>query len=209
MAQEVAQFGLNRIMPHWLADRSRRREVLGKAMAINLAIGAVLLSFGNWEPITAVSAICSLFVYAMAAIPYSAFRQQASAAAAMRWKPLAPCSFVLATVIIYEGGWTRLWQSVGSMTALALLLYAFRWHVPDARRPDDLRAGVWLLGYFAALLLLSGLGKDLHVIPEPLDAVLAIALGAVAYARGVRDARTYLRRYPVAFPVTKHQPGPD
>jgi amino acid transporter len=208
MAQEVGQFGLNRIVPHWLADRSRR-EVLGKAMAINLAIGAILLSFGSWEPITAVSAVCSLFVYAMAAIPYSAFRQQARVAAAMRWRLLAPCSFVLATVIVYEGGWTHLWQSVGSMIALALLLYAFRWHVPDARRADDLRAGVWLLGYFAALLLLSGLGKGLRVIPEPLGAVLAIALGAVAYARGVRDARTYLQRYPVAFPVTKHQPGPD
>jgi amino acid transporter len=209
MAQEVAQFGLNRIVPHWLADRSRRREVLGKAMAINLAIGAILLSFGGWGAITAVSAVCSLFVYAMAAIPYSAFREQANAAAAMRWKLLAPCSFVLATVITYEGGWTDLWQSVGSMIALALLLYAFRWHVPDARRPDDLRAGAWLLGYFAALLLLSGLGKGLGIIPEPLGALLAIALGAGAYARGVRDARSYLRRYPVAFPVTKHQPGPD
>jgi amino acid transporter len=209
MAQEVAQFGLNRIMPHWLADRSGRREVLGKAMAINLAIGAMLLSFGGWEQITAVSAVCSLFVYAMAAIPYSAFRQQARIAAVMRWRLLAPCSFVLATLIVYGGGWAHLWRSVGSMTALALLLYAFRWHVPDARRADDLRAGLWLLGYFAALLLLSGLVNELKVIPQPVGILLAIALGAGAYAQGVRDARSYLRRYPVAFPVTKHQPGPD
>jgi amino acid transporter len=209
MAQEVAQFGLNRIVPHWLADRSRLRGVLGKAMAVNLAIGLSLLLFRNWERITAASAVCSLFVYAMAAIPYSAFRHQARVAAAMRWKLLAPCSFVLVTVILYEGGWSDLWEGMGLMIGLAAALYGFRWHVPDARRRSDLRAGLWLLSYFAALLLLSGLGQGLDVIPAPLDVAAAIALGAGAYAWGVRDARSYLQRYPVAFPVVKHQPGPD
>jgi amino acid transporter len=209
MAQEVAQFGLNRIVPHWLADRSGRREVLGKAIAINLAIGLVFLSFRSWGTIVAASGVCSLFVYAMAAIPYSAFRDQARIAARMRWKFLAPCSFMLATFLLFQAGSSSLWDGVGLMLGLAALLYAFRWHLPDARRPDDLRAGIWLLSYLAALLLLSGVCKGLKIIPEPYVSLLAIALGALAYAWGVRDSKSFLRRYPVAFPVTKYQPGPD
>jgi amino acid transporter len=215
MAQEVAQFGLNRIVPHWLADRSGRRQVLAKAMAVDFAIGCVLLAIGNgsWVKIVALSGALSLFVYAMAAIPCTAFRHQAGAA--LRWpgKALAPCSFVLATVILFAAGWTILWHGIGLMAGLAAVLYGFRWKVPDARRPADLRGGVWLLSYLAALLVLSYLSGLQHLARRQLIGAnygipLAIALGALAYAWGVRDAKRYLGHYPVAFPAAALVPLP-
>lgn len=215
MAQEVAQFGLNRIVPHWLADRSGRRQVLAKAMAVDFAIGCVLLAIGNgsWVKIAALSSALSLFVYAMAAIPCTAFRHQGGTG--LRWpgKALAPCSFVLATVILFAAGWTILWHGIGLMAGLAAVLYGFRWKVPDARRPADLRGGVWLLSYLATLLLLSYLYRPHHLASRHLFAAyfgipLAIALGALAYAWGVRDAKRYLGHYPVALPAAAQVPLP-
>jgi amino acid transporter len=208
MAQEVAQFGLNRIVPHWLADRSGRRQVLAKAMAVDFAIGCALLAIGNgsWVKIAALSSALSLFVYAMAAIPCTAFRHQAGTGLHWPGKALAPCSFVLSTVILFAAGWTILWHGIGLMAGLAAVLYGFRWKVPDARRPADLRGGVWLLSYLAALLLLSGLSGPYrlagrHLIGAHYGIPLAVALGALAYAWGVRDAQRYLSHYPVALPV--------
>jgi hypothetical protein len=116
---------------------------------------------------------------------------------------IAPIAFVIATLIFYWAGWDEL------RVALPVLLAAGLVYLWQQRRQRigwfDARAGLWLVGYLVALLVLSVLGSfgdaALHLIPAPWDSVIAAAIGLGAFFAGRRAADRYLERHPVPEPL--------
>jgi hypothetical protein len=110
-------------------------------------------------------------------------------------KVLAPVSFVAATEFVYWSGWHDLRIAL-SLTLIGLPLYIVTWRgLGRARLAAELRRGAWLVGYLAALLLVSflgsfGSGRD--VIAAPWDTVLVAVLGAAAYALAVAAGRAHV-----------------
>ena len=119
---------------------------------------------------------------------------------------LAPISFVVATLILYWAGWNELRIAIPVLliAAVVYLWQQWRQHIGWL----DARAGMWLLAYLGAILLMSWLGTfaskapfPSKVIPAPWDSVVVAVIGVVAFFAGTRAAERYLADNPVPDPV--------
>ncbi|MCW2497624.1 APC family permease [Jatrophihabitans sp.] len=207
-SRESYAMAKNGFFPKAVASVHSGSGVPRRALLLNFVIGlAFLLPFRSWQSIVAATSELGLFAYSISAISEAAFRksrpdQVAGWIKGMRF--IAPLSFVIATLILYWAGWNEL------RIALPVLLASGLVYLWQQRREQigwlDARAGLWLLAYLFAILLMSYLGSfgkgPLDVITAPWDSVVVGGIGAAGFIAGTRAAERYLADNPVPEPFT-------
>jgi amino acid transporter len=198
----------NGFFPAWAARVHSGSGVPRRALALNFVVGlAFLLPFRNWQSIVAATSELGLFAYSITAVCEAAFRRSRPDRVA-GWvrgmNVIAPISFVIATLILYWAGWDEL------RIALPVLLAAGLVYLYQQGRQRigwvDTRAGLWLVGYLVAILLMSYLGSfgdgASGLVPEPWDSVVVAVIGVAGFVAGTRAAARYLADNPVPEPLT-------
>jgi hypothetical protein len=119
-----------------------------------------------------------------------------------------PVSFIIATLILYWATWQEL-RIVLPVLLVGAVVYGIR-QVRGGVDWQDVRAGLWLVGYLLVVLLLSGLGSfgGTGLIPAPWDSVIVAAVGLAAFLLGVRYALAHLAAHPAPAPEREPQPQP-
>jgi amino acid transporter len=197
----------NRFFPAAIAKVHTGSGVPRRALLLNFVIGlAFLLPFRSWQSIVAATSELGLFAYSISAISESAFRKSRPdhvAGWVKGMRVIAPISFVVATLILYWAGWNEL------RIAIPVLLAAGVVYLYQQKRERigwlDARAGMWLLAYLGAVLLMSWLGTfgdgPLKLIAAPWDSVAVAAIGVAGFVGGTRAAERYLADNPVPDPM--------
>ncbi len=193
----------NGVLPRFFLAVERRSGIPRRALLLNLAVILVfLLPFSGWQQVVSVVGDLYLLTYAAVAISAAVLARPDQPRLA-RWLPpmrvLAPLSFVAATEFVYWSGWHDLRIAL-SLTLIGLPIYLGT-HRRDGRAAiaAELRRGAWVVGYVAALLLLSDLGSfgGRDLLGAPWDTVAAAVLGLLAYAAAVSAGRRYVARPPL------------
>lgn len=101
---------------------------------------------------------------------------------------LGPLSFVVAALIVYWSDWSTLSWLLGLQIVLYAIYVAYVAR-DRSRRADlvrDVRASLWLIGFYALLMVVSWLGSfgGLGVIGSPWDSVLTAVIAVLAYYWG-------------------------
>jgi amino acid transporter len=196
LAHEIESLSFNKLLHEFFGRRIQPRNVLRNAFLCNLAIGAALLGFGNWGTLVKATSILVLFVYAMTAIPHVVLTQARGEKLTMRWRILTPATFVLASMILYWAGWAWVWRSFAILLGLSAVLHVYRWsnNRNSSKLRDELRAAVWMIGYFGGLLLLSGLGSfgGINLLTKPWDSLSAAGVALASFEWAVRLSNTYV-----------------
>jgi amino acid transporter len=203
-ARESYAMARNRFLPAAAARVHPGSGVPRRAMAINFLIGlAFLLPFQSWHAIVAATSELGLFAYSITAVAQAAFGRSEPGRAA-RWirgvRYLAPASFVIATLILYWATWPELRIALPVLLAGAVVYGVQQvrggvdWH--------DIRVGLWLVGYLAAILAVSAMGSfgGAGLIRAPWDSVIIAAIGLVSFVFGVRAAQRHLAVHPAPRP---------
>lgn len=176
-----------------------------RALLLNFVIGlAFLLPFRSWQSIVAATSELGLFAYSISAISEAAFRKSRPEHVA-GWirgiRFIAPVSFVIATLILYWAGWEELRIALPVLLAAGLV---YLWQQRSQRIGWlDARAGLWLVGYLVAILIVSFVGS-FHGeawIPAPWDSVVVAAIGVAGFVAGTRAADRYLAENPAPEPL--------
>ncbi|MEU6404801.1 APC family permease [Streptomyces sp. NPDC046985] len=201
-ARHTYALAKNGLFPRYLMKVDERFGVPRRALAVNLAVILVfLLPLGGWQSIVSVMGDMYLLIYASSAVAVAVFRSRdggtAGWAPGLRW--IAPLSFVVAGEFVYWSGWHDL--RLALPLVLCGLLVFFVQRRPDAHRAPgtargltaEVRDGLWLVVYLAALTALSRLGTfgGSALLPAPYDSVavgvLALAVFFWAVRSGVRS----------------------
>jgi amino acid transporter len=211
-ARESYAMAKNRFLPAAVARVDRRWGVPHRALVLNFLIGlAFLLPFQSWHSIVAATSELGLFAYSITAVAQTAFRraEPGNQAGWIRGTTvLAPVSFIIATLILYWATWQEL-----RIALPVLLVGAVVYGIQQVRGGvdwQDVRVGLWLVGYLLVVLLLSGLGSfgGTGLIPAPWDSVIVAAVGLAAFLLGVRYALAHLAAHPAPAPEREPQPQP-
>jgi amino acid transporter len=217
LSREARAMGKNESIPRWFAVLHPGSGVPRRALLLNFALGAAfLLLLPSWHDIIKATSELGLFVYSITMVCQAALRlaEPTRGKAWMRGtRVLAPVGFVLATLILY---WAR-WQNLRiALPLLAAAVAVYLWNTRSNRHPAeqvrvDVRAGLWLVLYVGAILLLSWLGSfgGRDLLGSPWDSVVVGVIGAAGYTWGVTEAVRYLRIRPrVVESEAEQEPGP-
>jgi amino acid transporter len=195
----------NGFLPPAFAVVSGRSGIPRRALVINFVLGvAFLLPFGSWQQIVAATSVLGLIAYALPSVSAVVFaRGNAFPGGAPRWlTPVAPVAFVLASLIIYWAGWHELRIAL-PLLLVGVLVYAYQ-HWRAGAPWADARLGLWLVGYLALVLLMSGIGsrdfEGTNWIPAPWDSVVVAVIAITAWLAGVRSGLRYLEGHPAPDP---------
>lgn len=192
----------NGFFPQSIAKVHDGSGVPRRALLLNFVIGlAFLLPFRSWQSIVAATSELGLFAYSISAISESAFRK-AQPHRVAGWvkgmRVIAPVSFVIATLILYWAGWNELKIALPVLLAAGLV---YLWQQGSQRIGwFDAKAGLWVVGYLLAILLMSWIGSfgsgAENWITAPWDSVVVGVIGAVTFVLGTRAAAVYLAENP-------------
>ena len=175
-------------VPKWLR-RLNARGVPATSQIAAYVLGIIaILPFPSWHAMVVLTSAAGILGYMISGPALGVFRKVAgnmertfSVGRHARW--MGPVALAVATSMFLWYGWPTTFQ-VGIFYAVGLILYAiFR---NAAKLPDaDLRSGMWLPVLLFAEVLLSWLGSfgkgNLHILPFPLDEVVAVVLGVAFY----------------------------
>lgn len=101
---------------------------------------------------------------------------------------LSPLAYVAATLIIYWSGWSTDSLLIGLTLASLILYVAFMDRTPETRTRlrTEWKNGIWLVGYFVFIFIMSRLGSFTDTtaykvaIPQPWDDII-IVVGALGF----------------------------
>ncbi|WP_045770262.1 APC family permease [Xanthomonas albilineans] len=145
------------------------------------------LPFPSWETLIQVVSAALVLSYAVAPVTVAALRRSApDMPRPFRLRGMAllgPLSFIVAALIVYWSTWSTLSWLLGLQIAMFVLYVLYR--LPDAagrmRLWQQVRGVLWLIAFFALVLLVSFLGTfgGTGQIAHPWDtlSVAVIALG--------------------------------
>jgi amino acid transporter len=184
-ARHTYALAKNGLLPRAFMRVAARHGVPHRAMALNLAVIVVfLLPFGSWQNIVSVMGDMYLLIYAASAVAAAAFRgdprgRSAGRVPGMSW--LAPVAFVVSSEFVYWSGWRDLRLALPLVLVGLPLFLVLRRGAGAGVIGLELREGVWLVVYLAAITVLSWLGTfgGSGRLPAPYDSLL---VGAVALA---------------------------
>ncbi|PRX38559.1 amino acid/polyamine/organocation transporter (APC superfamily) [Planifilum fimeticola] len=169
------------------------------ALCLNLAVAFVFLFlFRGWGSLAEVISVATLISYATGPVAVMVLRQRDTANRPIRVKgmgAIAPVAFILASLILYWATWP-LTGKVVLIMVLGLPIYLYYQSKEGwADFIPRLKAGLWLIGYLAFMVLISCLGSErfggLNLIPYGADMVLIAALALVFYFWGIKSARPF------------------
>jgi len=107
---------------------------------------------------------------------------------------ISPLAFVAASAIIYWSGWQTNLYLIGIIICSLILYFAFMDREGlRGRIRADVKAGLWLVGYYLFILLMSGIGSFTGkgmttLIPQPWDTALVAVVALLIYYWGVNSA---------------------
>jgi amino acid transporter len=152
------------------------------------------LPFPSWSAMISVVSAALVLSYAVAPITTASLRRSAPDMhrpfRVRGFALLGPLSFVIAALIVYWSGWGTLSWLLG----LQLVLYVayVAWTARDGSRRAglvrDVRASLWLIGFYALMIVLSWAGTfgGAGWIGSPWDSLVAAAIALLIYAWGAR-----------------------
>jgi amino acid transporter len=182
-------------VPKWLR-RLDHRGVPATAQWTAYVLGLIaIMPFPSWHSLIVLTSSAGILGYMLSGSSLGAFRRTApdmarpfSVGRHARW--LGPTAMAIATSMFLWYGWPTTMR-VGIWYAVGLILYAIFFNTQKLPR-RDIRAGIWLPVLLFSEVLLSWLGSfgsgNLHILPFPLDEVVAIALGIGFYYWSIRCA---------------------
>jgi amino acid transporter len=166
------------------------------ALWLTLALSTFwTLPFPSWSAMINVVSAALVLSYAVAPVTAAALRRNAPGMPrpfrVRGFAVLGPLSFIVAALIVYWSGW----GTVSWLLGLQIVLYvAYVAYMAQRRsRRDqltcDVRASLWLMGFYALMLIASWLGTfgGSHVIEGPWDSVLVAIIAVAVYHWGERS----------------------
>ncbi|TAN01879.1 MAG: APC family permease, partial [Rhodanobacteraceae bacterium] len=152
------------------------------------------LPFPSWSAMISVVSAALVLSYAVAPITTAALRRNAPEMPrpfrVRGFAVLGPLSFIVAALIVYWSGWGTLSWLLGLQIALyaAYVAYVARDRSRHAELGRDVRASLWLIGFYALMMILSWLGTfgGKGAIGSPWDSVLAAVIALAIYGWGAR-----------------------
>ncbi|WP_345640194.1 APC family permease [Streptomyces tremellae] len=205
-ARHTYALAKNGLLPRFFLHIDPRSGTARRALVLNLAVIVVfLLPFGGWQSIVSVMGDMYLLIYAASAVAVASFRAHDRERGAgrrdgqlpgMRW--IAPLSFAVAGEFVYWSGWHSLRLAL-PLVLIGLPVFLLLRRPPDGPpRSAELRRGVWLVCYLAALTLLSWLGSfgGSGRLPAPYDSVTVALVALAVFGWAVRSGAAHLRTAP-------------
>jgi amino acid transporter len=160
-------FGLarNGYLPKAVDFRTRVSKVPVVAVVSTTIIGVLfLLPFPSWTKLVGVASSATVLMYASAPLSLGALRHSVPEIERVFRLPaarvLAPLSFACANLIVYWAGWSVIstlmasfiiWMTVWAITVI--------FNLSERHIGIDWGAAVWLVPYFAGLLVMAYLGR--------------------------------------------------
>lgn len=153
-----------------------------------------MLPFPSWAAMIEVVSAALVLSYAVAPITTAALRRNAPGMArpfrVKGFGVIGPLSFVVAALIVYWSGWKTLSWLLGLQIALYAVYVAYRALRGEGRADlaRDVRASLWLIGFYALMMIVSALGGfgGSGTIGSPWDSLLAAAIALLVYIWGAR-----------------------
>ncbi len=174
-----------------IGEVSRKYGVPRTALLVSLVAGAVFIfAFPSWSRLATVGTAATVFTYVAGATSLTTLRKTAPGLKRSFRVPMArvvaPTAFVMSSLILY---WTT-WPYTGyALLAFTLGLGLFLLSRARGAYPSsDIRRGLWIAVYAAAVTLVSYLGSyGAGVIPFPYDFAVVAALGVGFFFWGDRS----------------------
>jgi amino acid transporter len=197
-ARHTYALAKNGLLPGYFMRVHEGSGIPRRALALNLVVIVFfLLPFGGWQDIVSVMGTMYLLLYSSSAVAAAVFAS-AEPERLSGWVPglrlIAPLSFVVASEFVYWSGWHDLRFALPlALVGVPLFMVMRRVERGDALL-TELRRGAWLVGYLAALTLLSWLGsfKGAGYLAAPYDSLVVAALAVGVFALAVRAGRARL-----------------
>jgi amino acid transporter len=153
-----------------------------------------MLPFPSWAAMISVVSAALVLSYAVAPVTAAALRRNAPRMPrpfrVRGFTVLGPLSFIVAALIVYWSGWGTVSWLLGLQLVLfgLYVVFAPRSAALRATLAVDVRASLWLIGFYALTILLSWLGSfgGVGVIGSPWDSLVAAGIALVVYYWGER-----------------------
>lgn len=150
------------------------------------------LPFPSWDAMIAVVSDALVLTYALA--PVSAYALRLNAPDLERpfylkgMSILGPISFIIASFIVYWGGWSVNSWLLGSQIVMFVIYLFFKNSVPTDKVSfaQQVRSSWWLVFYYAAIIVVSYLGSfgGIKVLDNPWDQIVIAIVALIAYYWG-------------------------
>ena len=159
------------------------------------------LPFPSWSAMINVVSAALVLSYAVAPVTAAALRCNApDLPRPFRvggFAVLGPLSFIVAALIVYWSGWGTVSWLLGLQVVLYLVYVAYVAR-RRSRRDEltrDVRASVWLMGFYALMLIASWLGTfgGSRIIEGPWDSMLVAGIAVAVYYWGERSGVPFSR----------------
>ncbi|HJU25995.1 MAG TPA: APC family permease [Rhodanobacteraceae bacterium] len=162
------------------------------------------LPFPSWSAMINVVSAALVLSYAVAPVTAAALRRNApDMPRPFRVRGLGvigPLSFIVAALIVYWSSWKTLSWLLGLQIVLyaAYVGYRARQHPDRAEIADEVRASLWLIGFYGLMMVLSWLGSfgGRGLIGSPWDSALSGCAALLVYywgaSRGVPPSKLAL-----------------
>ena len=195
--------GKNRYFPRFLLWVHPKSGVPLWALVFTVVIGlAFLLPLPSWSALVGLVSNATVFTYIIGPVTIAVLRKtMPNMPRPFKLKSMgffAPAAFVVASLILYWSGWA-IDAPVALILLIGVLLYAYG--VTSFAEDREIyswkyvRAGIWLVGYIVAMLILTYIGSAQfgaphQIIPYGWDMLVVAAVSLAFYYWGVGSGVT-------------------
>lgn len=152
------------------------------------------LPFPSWDAMIAVVSEALVLTYALA--PVSAYALRLNAPDLPRpfylkgMSVLGPVSFIIASLMVYWGGWKVNSWLLGSQLVMFVIYLFFKNSVPTDKVSftQQIKSSLWIVFYYSAILLISYLGTfgGTQILKSPWDQIAIAIIALISYYWGGR-----------------------
>jgi amino acid transporter len=167
------------------------------SILLSFVVGLIcFLPFPSWHSLVGLVTDATFFMYAFAPITLTALRRrdpERKRPYRLPWPSvLSPLSFVAANEVIYWAGFDVVWKLEVGILIGYVVLFAFYARSGTKKPALDLRQLLWILPWFAVLLVISYLGQygdsAQKVIPDWYDLLTIAVMALVVFYVAVQMA---------------------
>jgi amino acid transporter len=152
------------------------------------------LPFPSWDAMIAVVSDALVLTYALA--PVSAYALRLNAPDLPRpfylkgMSVLGPISFIIASLMVYWGGWSVNSWLLGSQLVMFVIYLFFKNAVPTKKVSfaQQIKSSLWLVFYYLAIIVISYLGTfgGAQALKSPWDQIVIAIVALISYYWGGR-----------------------
>ncbi len=208
-------FGLakNGLFPKATMKIHRGTGIPRRALLLNFVVGiCFLLPLPSWHEIVGVMSTMAAFTFSIGSITLLTFRAVGLGDRSTRLRGMsviAPAAFIVSSLVIYWSTWPDLRKTI-PIVAIGVIWYAIL-HVRGRYGTDEIRGGLWLVVYLAAMYAMSYIGSygGRDWIGQPWDTIAAAVIAVACYMWGLREGERYMRSHPQIVRGLQERMGED